>query len=924
MLRGGVALAVVLLSLWLGYSLWSPFAHARPDLVILQSPQYSSLDALLVPFAEQQQAALSELAPALHQETDRPSPTVVEALRADNQLLALGDRLVDDPSVSVLVAYVAAHGVVVDGQPCLLSEDYRASPSTAGRVPVSALFDQLQRSPAATKLLIIDSGPLQTNARLGVAFNDFAALLQEEAEKRNRSRRGPGTIWVLHSHARFERSHYARSLQRSVFGFFVERGLRGAADLDLNHEVDLGELHRFVVKQVAAWVSKASGDRESQTPWLAPPLPADSPAPVLISTGAFPKSEQSLDIAAAVSRAQEGSRTFAYYVGTRDLLNTSSLAYSVASLAPAPLARFGFGSPLANMLGQAASSSSSSPTASPANEGEAAATTAGAGGKPPLEDAGTATNGKPAANVPASTGEPQDATTPESDPAKPSSAAKAKAPATDPIPDLLRKGWMLRDQLLEMDVYGGHSAVAPTSVRRYEATLIGIEQTYRMGQFEPRLLLRKLRQLIEPLELMTQPAASTKWSRRQQLLVDEWRGSVLPTGIPHSLGFARALSQSRPDFAFLESANLSAALEKFVAKESTRVEFDDWIAGLSAAEQAYAEVRLAARLATVAGLSWPQLQQALRSALLAETVASSPPRFLRGFLDEIERADRIRARAEFALLEPLSTADRLGAERLFQDAIRRYERIASEIQSVAEASRLSVVLSHRAPQYLAWRRAAGQPTLETPTFQDLGRLFDAWRNLISLLESDDSADRVERIRRLTSRTRKLQQSVERQLDDDRLQRLLESSDSTYAIEDLLRIPLTDAGTRDRLLWAADASDISAALAYQSPPLSGPIPMASQSWRRLDWAQEQMRLELELTEIATLQCPEARKAFKNVVSLSSRLDESPEQPAAFRARQDPRQVQANFAELGPRIGGILSRAGDVDCRCGAERQRCPFD
>ena len=211
-------------------------------------------------------------------------------------------------------------------------------------------------------------------------------------------------------------------------------------------------------------------------------------------------------------------------------------------------------------------------------------------------------------------------------------------------------------------------------------------------------------------------------------------------------------------------------------------------------------------------------------------------------LDDIERADRIRVAAEDALLEPLSADDRQGAERFLQDAIRRYQRIASQIESVAEASRLSVELSHRAPQYLAWRRAAGQPTPEAPTFQDLTRLFDAWRQLIALLESDDSTDRVERIRRVSARTQTLRLAVERPLEHDRVEGLLESSDSTYAIEDLLSVPLADAETRDRLLWAADASDISAALAYQPPPDSAPIPTPSPSWRRLDWAQEQMRSE----------------------------------------------------------------------------------
>ena len=302
-------------------------------------------------------------------------------------------------------------------------------------------------------------------------------------------------------------------------------------------------------------------------------------------------------------------------------MNTSGLAYSVASWVPAPLARFGVASPLTNMLGQAAKSAGRS-----ASTGEARSATSAAGNAPPAEETTAATNDQPAAAA-ATTDE-----TSGSKPGEPSTAptaptSKAKTPPSDPIPDLLRKGWKLRDQLLETDVYGGYVMVAPTKVRRYEATLMELEQTYRVGSFEDHSLIRELRQLIEPLELITRPDLAATWTRRQRELVDAWRGPALPIGVPHSLGFARTLGQSRPEAAFQAAAELSAALEKLVAKDATRAQFDAWIAGLSAEDQTYTEVRLATRLAAVAGLSWPRIQLALQSALLGETVASSQPRF---------------------------------------------------------------------------------------------------------------------------------------------------------------------------------------------------------------------------------------------------------------------------------------------------------
>ena len=79
---------------------------------------------------------------------------------------------------------------------------------------------------------------------------------------------GDRSLWALTSNGVAERSHVSPALERSVFGYFVAKGLKGAADANGDHVVDVNELYRYVRANVRRWVRTATAGHETQTPLL--------------------------------------------------------------------------------------------------------------------------------------------------------------------------------------------------------------------------------------------------------------------------------------------------------------------------------------------------------------------------------------------------------------------------------------------------------------------------------------------------------------------------------------------------------------------------------------------------------------------------------------------------------------------------------
>ena len=158
-----------------------------------------------------------------------------------------------------LVVYVCAHIVpnadhtAVD----ILCRDFDFNESARTRYPLRSLIDLMQRTPAATKLLVLDSGRIVTDARLGVLANDAHQLLEDEL-----SRVDDPSFWVLLSNQPLEAASGWYGRRQTFFGEAVMAGLGGAADTSPKDAyVTLDELNDFVARSCAARTGNAQHPR---------------------------------------------------------------------------------------------------------------------------------------------------------------------------------------------------------------------------------------------------------------------------------------------------------------------------------------------------------------------------------------------------------------------------------------------------------------------------------------------------------------------------------------------------------------------------------------------------------------------------------------------------------------------------------------
>ena len=155
----------------LAWLLWWWAFLPSVHLVCVPIVDYDVLAVPPLPFALEDAEAISGGSPR------RPA-VVLRDLQTSDSITTLGNRLqglVTRPK-DVLILYLTAHGVADDGAAYVLCSDYLRK-TAAGRYKLADLLGQVQRCPAALKLLILDAGPLATDPRLGMLVNEFPRLL---------------------------------------------------------------------------------------------------------------------------------------------------------------------------------------------------------------------------------------------------------------------------------------------------------------------------------------------------------------------------------------------------------------------------------------------------------------------------------------------------------------------------------------------------------------------------------------------------------------------------------------------------------------------------------------------------------------------------------------------------------------------------
>ena len=173
-----------------------------------------------------------------------------------------------------LLVYVKAHGVSLNDEAVLLSGGFRlrgtAGGGAAGLIRVDELLEDVAASSARVKLLVLDTGHLDNDPRMGMLTNQFTHLVEKIVE----GRPAEDNVWVITSNSLFERAQVSLADKRSAFGYFLEKGLRGEADgivpkQEKDGLVQLNELYQYVHDNVSHYARHtSSSDRQSQTPML--------------------------------------------------------------------------------------------------------------------------------------------------------------------------------------------------------------------------------------------------------------------------------------------------------------------------------------------------------------------------------------------------------------------------------------------------------------------------------------------------------------------------------------------------------------------------------------------------------------------------------------------------------------------------------
>ncbi len=748
----GLLLGLVALFGWL---VFRPLYHPNARAAFLSGADYHVLRAPPAAFALEDADGLKPLASVLvSRGTDAP-PAVLSSLSNPSAMRTLAADLTDltPQSDGVLIVYVIAHGVSDDGTAYLLCRNFDPTNPSAGRVPLADFLKQVKETPAAVKLILLDAGRIPSDPRLGMLVNEFPRLLKREVRKT-----GDENLWVLSANASFQRSHVSWSLERSVFGLFAARGLQGAADLNGDHVVDLGELYRYVAANTASWVRQATGGDEMQTPILLWGGGADLtqtqwPTLLPVAGGSQGKSaarsrssnfkvppgavsspyaqQAQNDFAPVTNKAsQDATRNVPGARATKKTLRAEKKANRRVERAHQSVtekkAASGTEKPSSDASTSAAPSDGKTGTSSTDAEkptektADKAASDAGAAAKPPAAAAGTE---------------------------KPSPAAAPLTPA-----DRLAEAWQLRDTLLAVGEQPRPIDYAPQLWRQFEGWLLGEEQLYRAGGVsDPEEIGDTLKMLLPRLAKLPKVPPTNAPGQPDQAALFADLAPHPPSEIDDvaSLALAQLIAtRGGPPL----SADEKAAAETLdrLARDGGPAELAAWIAKLNPELDRFAEVRLARALAPLHRADWTTVQSALAARLAGERAAAVDPALLPWIGAQIQRADTLRRAGERTLLDGLGGDRQAQAASWLRQALELYEHAIDDAADVAFARNLEHELLERAPYYVRSQRpTAANPSPDAPKPADIAAFLDRLGQLAVLLESPD-ATKLEQVRNISA------------------------------------------------------------------------------------------------------------------------------------------------------------------------------
>ncbi len=788
----------MLLLAWFASALRHPFDHPRVYIAhlipTLESERDRPLELPPVPFQSRNLAEFDVLRPALAEtvsENGLPRLRVSPGRGLDDlagRLQALGTEESD-----VLVLYVSAHGVSYDGRAYLTWGEF-PSGDPASSILVAELLQAVASQDARTKLILFDVGHVTSAPELGMLVNDFSRLLATELRTLN-----DDAVWAFVSNATFQGSSFSPSTRRSRFTEFVVRGLVGDADEDGDAVVDLGELERYVIREVGSRVDNSSGGATRQTPMLLRSGTSSSPngeMPTIISVATL----QSVTTPVGSASAPKDSTT-----GDEDVANTPDTAAGSDAGGNSSPGGSG-GMPGAPSEPRDGSSSAEKVAKAPAADAPAASGLVPNGGPSEAEDGSTGRS--PSANGPSRPESPR--TTPQPKQSLP----QPTSPAT--LATAVDSAFRLRDDLVDWSSPSlTPFEVAPHTWRRLELELLRLEQQAHFASYHPaqgdavRRLTTTLRSLLADRSSTTVDFGPGRFPRLPLVTVDD----------PTTLGMQELFDQ--PATAASKPALLPTVYDGLLDSTS----FDEFRAGLAKlgpAADRCAEVRLARRLVG-ASVDWSTTRRILRVQRFGERVAARSTWGHEWIVGDVALADSLLDEVVRLVTTEPWRVRAVDAERLLDQANTAYGRADRTQDDLERAKRVQARAAYVLPPLLAYG------------FSDLAAEAST-RDLV-----DELVMAFEELDELTSSRR---QENREQIDTKaaELLAILERADSALNGDDLVR------SDRDADTPPVVPGDVQRALRLLATPY------AAASRRREMWADAvaaDERLERLLGRIPTI-------------------------------------------------------------------------
>jgi formylglycine-generating enzyme required for sulfatase activity len=161
-----------------------------------------------------------------------------------------------EPNDIVVVAF-SGHGVHLDGKSYICPVDSRLR-EPQSLIPLNTLYQQLEQSAAALKLLLVDA--CRDDPRRGADRSSSVSL--DARQFATTVEKPPRGIYYLASCAPGETSKEEPELGHGVFMHYVLQGLRGEADLDKSGRVSLLELCKYATTETKLHVARKYSDSQ--------------------------------------------------------------------------------------------------------------------------------------------------------------------------------------------------------------------------------------------------------------------------------------------------------------------------------------------------------------------------------------------------------------------------------------------------------------------------------------------------------------------------------------------------------------------------------------------------------------------------------------------------------------------------------------